>query len=683
MKKTLSIIMALCMVLSVCFFSVSAAEAAIGTVAADYKPAEGAVAVTTEAEFLAMAADGNYYLANDITLTKTYAQAPFTGTFDGCGKTITISTPLFANLGGTVKNLTINGEVTAITKDGSQSDGGHMASIACYSSKNDTIVIENICNNANISGGETSGGIYGYVRDGSDLTIKNCINNGSVTGTGQTAGMIGYSQGKTAVIENCVNNGTISTSSYGAGIIGRFGKNAAAATEEYSITITNCINNGSISSGKDQCGGIMGYTTGGIVSITNCHNTGNIDVSTAEKDIAVGGILGSSKSEQSSAYFKQNISIIECTNSGNLKSKIRVGGIVGYGRAYGEAGTPIFQVIGCINTGNIEATKGAAGGIVAHFGASKHVGYYVADKCINLGTVTSSSTSHGSTAGGIVGYAYGTSSNEYPVITNCYSAGNVTATATHASGLLGYCNTDFATIHDNYVVCKVTGVASELTAGGKVVDGVFTAPAEGETIVVGAAPASLVVYWNNLCANNETLVYNNYYLEGTAESYLHSKTNQYFTDSNSDGVADKDVIGFNRFDKTLADTAADSLPATALSSGEIAYKVNALFGATVLSQKIGTDAAPVLGDNDIVYLMADGTYSNTDPSSIPETTEPAPETTEPAPETTEPAPEPTEPAPETTEPGSSTPTGDSALIFAVIAVISVLGVAVVAKKREN
>ena len=648
MKKALSIIMALCMVLSVCFFSVSAAEAKVGTVAADYKPAEGAVAVTNEAEFLAMVADGNYYLANDITISKTYAQAAFVGTLDGCGKTVTISTPLFANLGGTVKNLTINGEVTAITKDGSEGDGGHMASIACYSSKNGTIVLENICNNANISGGVTSGGLYGYVRDGSDLTVKNCINNGSITGTGQTGGMVGYSQGKVAVIENCVNNGALSTTSYAGGIIGRFSKNAAADTEEYSINITNCINNASITSGKDQTGGILGYTTGGTVVITNCHNTGDIDVSTAEKDIAIGGILGSSNSEQSSNLFKQSISIIECTNSGDLKSKIRVGGIVGYARAHGEAGAPIFQIIDCINTGSVEATKGAAGGIVAHFGASKHLGYYIADKCINLGTVTSSSTSHGSTAGGIVGYAYGTGSNEYPVITNCYSAGNVTSTATHASGLLGYCNTDFATIHDNYVVCKVTGVASELTAGGKVVDGAFTAPAAGETIVAGTAPASLVVYWNNLCANNEALVYNNYYLEGTAESYLHSKTNQYFTDSDSDGVADKDVIGFNRFDKTLADTAADSLPATALSSGEIAYKVNALFGDTVLSQKIGTDAAPVLGDNDIVYLMADGSYSNT----LKE------------------------------EPVTPPTTGDSTVVFAVIAVISILGAAVVAKRRE-
>ena len=43
----------------------------------------------------------------------------------------------------------------------------------------------------------------------------------------------------------------------------------------------------------------------------------------------------------------------------------------------------------------------------------------------------------------------------------------------------------------------------------------------------------------------------------------------------------------------------------------------------------------------------------------------------------------TEPAPETTEPETPPTTGDSALVFAVIAAISVLGVAVVAKRKEN
>ena len=46
-------------------------------------------------------------------------------------------------------------------------------------------------------------------------------------------------------------------------------------------------------------------------------------------------------------------------------------------------------------------------------------------------------------------------------------------------------------------------------------------------------------------------------------------------------------------------------------------------------------------------------------------------------------PETTEPAPETTKPAEPVPTGDSTLVFAAIAIISLIGVATVAKRREN
>lgn len=52
----------------------------------------------------------------------------------------------------------------------------------------------------------------------------------------------------------------------------------------------------------------------------------------------------------------------------------------------------------------------------------------------------------------------------------------------------------------------------------------------------------------------------------------------------------------------------------------------------------------------------------------------------PAPETEAPA---TEPAPETTEPVAPPTTGDSAIFFAVISVIAIVGVAAISKRREN
>ena len=98
-----------------------------------------------------------------------------------------------------------------------------------------------------------------------------------------------------------------------------------------------------------------------------------------------------------------------------------------------------------------------------------------------------------------------------------------------------------------------------------------------------------------------------------------------------------------------------------LVSGEYVYNFNQAAGKDVIFMTInGTDFAPTLvaaddGSNAVVKNN-DGTFAN--PEKAPE-------------------------APETTEPGTSTPTGDSAIVFAAIAAVAVLGVAVVAKKREN
>ena len=71
-----------------------------------------------------------------------------------------------------------------------------------------------------------------------------------------------------------------------------------------------------------------------------------------------------------------------------------------------------------------------------------------------------------------------------------------------------------------------------------------------------------------------------------------------------------------------------------------------IFGATFLE-------AAADGSN-VVEKKADGTFGN-----------------------------PAKEVPEDTKPADPVPTGDSALIFAVVAIISILGVATVAKRREN
>jgi cytoskeletal protein RodZ len=90
------------------------------------------------------------------------------------------------------------------------------------------------------------------------------------------------------------------------------------------------------------------------------------------------------------------------------------------------------------------------------------------------------------------------------------------------------------------------------------------------------------------------------------------------------------------------------------------------------------------GEGETTTAPSEGTSApapdNTTAEAPEATTE---EATTAAPETTEPAPETTVPAPETTEPPVSSDTGDTAVIFAAIAMISLAGVAVVAKRREN
>ena len=157
MRKFLSIVLTLAFVLStlaLCVVPAAAAEVEIGKVASDYTPAEGAVAINSEADFLAMTAGGSYYLASDITVNTTLES--FSGTFDGCGRTITTSVPLFLTIeNATIKNFTINGEIAfdniATTPMGGVDDATAFVGAALAVNANGDVTLDNMVNNANIS----------------------------------------------------------------------------------------------------------------------------------------------------------------------------------------------------------------------------------------------------------------------------------------------------------------------------------------------------------------------------------------------------------------------------------------------------------------------------------------------------------------------------------------------------
>lgn len=348
----------------------------VGKVEAGYTPV--GTAITTAAEFAAMEANGNYYLAKDIAIDASYATA-FTGVFDGNGHTVTISVPMFTKLNGTVKNLTIEGSASQTgTKNAIES---YVAAIARGTDKNVSVLVENVANNATITGEYRAGGLIGQVFAGSNARLVNCVNNGTVTGTNMVGGLLGYIQGYTLEMLNCVNNGDVS-----------------------------------IVAGKDgNCGGLVGRH-------------------------------GEDKAIEDTRFAN----IINCKNTGAVSSNTIAGGILGYGLG------ATINIAYCVNEGNITSNNGRAAGIVGYVGSGSYLVKLNVTNCVNTGniTMTAASPSGSMLASGIIGYAWGSGSNGFCLIDKCINLGTVSSTW-FASQLLGYSNSTSNTLKNSIAAGKV------------------------------------------------------------------------------------------------------------------------------------------------------------------------------------------------------------------------------------
>jgi hypothetical protein len=447
MKKAFTIVLALCMILAICPFTVAAADPT-GT------------PITTEAEFLAMKPEGHYYLANDLNLTQSYSEL-FTGVFDGNGMTVTLNgEAMFLEFCGQAKNLTLNGEVVA-THD---KDNGYWArgAFACMASGEGTVTLYNIVNNAKVTGfteqdnanygallgNAYTGGIVGAFDNHSvgttaSFLIVNCVNNGDVKGYHSAGGISGilylddsyYSGEQTINVVNCTNNGKVEgISTYAGGLFGRVYFCVDAK-------FTGCINNGDVV-GYGNTGGIIGHTTNTSSIITACQNNGNISTSTdTASDAYAGGIIGYGQGTKDSirtadaGYYANKIEF--CINTGNVTGQRRVGGIVGSTGASGAFG--ISHTRYCINTGNVT----------------------------NLGP-NATAHSHGC-AGGIQGYGYGSGTNEYALISDCISTGNVDSQNAEfgiAAYIIGYISSEHATLTNNRASGILTSAANKALCFG-------------------------------------------------------------------------------------------------------------------------------------------------------------------------------------------------------------------------
>ena len=213
----------------------------------------------------------------------------YTGTFDGGNHTISGLNPVgtlssnkyegaglfgYVYTGGTVKDLTVAGTMTAV-----KYSGGIVAILAGGT-------VENCVNNMNFTlhadttDGYAIGGVVGYMTNYTDnsSTVTGCQNLGNIT-IGEkgrnVGGVVGCASNGTG-ITNCANQGAVSGGSYTGGVVGNGG-----------VPVTACFNAGTVTATADYTGGIAGFTNKEVAS---CYNTAA--VSGAGTKYGVGGLVG-------------------------------------------------------------------------------------------------------------------------------------------------------------------------------------------------------------------------------------------------------------------------------------------------------------------------------------------------------------------------------------------------------
>lgn len=377
MKKITAVFLSALMILASFCAVIPASAAPSGT------------AIKDAAGFAAMTANGTYYLDADITLTATY-NTTFTGTLDGNGHTVTVSVPMFKQMNGTVKNLTVEGAITTTI-----AASAHVGAVATQSQGG---TFTNVINKADITVtvGDHEGYIGGLVGrlNGASPAAKfiHCANYGDIRAEGGVGGIAGVSYCTGATFDGCINYGDITSTngvSKAKAAGGIYGYNGTGA-----VVVNNCANFGDIQSSY-RAGGIAGDARKSA-TITNCTNNGNISLTEVGGGYAAGGIVGGALDSATIV----DLTIKKCVNNGDVTGFIAgnatayAGGMVGYtaenykSSTSGSKGVKTY-ITYCINNGNIKAGNhaGGMGGYAwAHDKSTR--AYTTVDSCINNGNVT-------------------------------------------------------------------------------------------------------------------------------------------------------------------------------------------------------------------------------------------------------------------------------------------------------
>ena len=355
---------------------------------------------------------------------------PFQGNFNGDNHTISnlyinnttsnMAIGLFGVIqNSNINNLIIKGEIKSSTK----------AAIGSLVGNSHNTTFKNINNYVNIENNYNdwhSGGIVGAVLG--ETLLENCFNYGNISGGNQTGGLIGYvNPNVTLTINNSANKGSVSNN-IGSVVGGLIGINYSTNF----VRINNSHNEGTINSTSTQrsnIGGIIGQANGSI-EINDSYNIGNVTAN-GESGAQLGGLIG---------YASKKVII---NNSYNDNNTLKIspngfdifavnGGLVGVISNQSE----INIIKNSHNSGTI-INGNRVGGIIGSIESG-----IVIDRCFNTGNIQDEGeiwTSQ-SQIGGLIGVANSWSFFHLKdIIINSYNLGNIIAnneTTTHVSGIL-------------------------------------------------------------------------------------------------------------------------------------------------------------------------------------------------------------------------------------------------------
>lgn len=326
-----------------------------------YRVEDGAYFVTNATGLIAWADhvragnwDTNCTLEADIELTGSWepigtAQTPYTGTFNGNGKTITGLTidsssqyvGMFGYLKGKVTKLNLAN--VNITSRWSDKPYAAVGAVAGYITSSSTITDCSVSGSITINGtnsnaGGLAGQNYGAISQCQvkDLTIKGPSSNGRL------GGVVG-SNSKT--IEDChVEKLTITNGTNAGGVVGY---NTSTST------LTGCSVKDSFVTGSSISGGVVGNFISGKVAGCSVDGT---TVATDSTTGTSGGVIGSQSGGTAMACYFANGSI---NNTGASMPKL--GGVAG-----AQTGG---SLIACYSTGggNLDTSNSTyAGGVVGN-----------------------------------------------------------------------------------------------------------------------------------------------------------------------------------------------------------------------------------------------------------------------------------------------------------------------------